>query len=204
MKFSDKLKSYRKENNLTQEKLAKQLNVSRSLVARWEFGDVYPKLEILKELSNVLNVPLNQLIDEEEKTNVEVEHLNYIKNMKKNIDLFIWISLIVYCIVTVLMFGLKMFSMEGNAPYVPGGSASKIYVFSVLDVIYPQDVWLLIITVVLNIGIIIVSSINHFKKDINKNIFKYILLGLFLASLTFFIITLKIGTKDPSSLWEFK
>lgn len=204
MKFSEKLKLYRKESNLTQEKLAKQLNVSRSLVARWEFGDVYPKLEILKELSNVLNVPLTQLIDEEEKTHIEVEHLNFIKNMKKNINLFIWISLTVYSIVTVLMFGLKMFSMEGNAPYVPGGPASKIYVFSVLDVIYLEDIWLLIITVILNIGIIIVSSINHFKKDINKNIFKYILLGLFLVSLTFFIITLKVGTKDPSSLWQFK
>lgn len=204
MKFSEKLKLYRKESNLTQEKLAKQLNVSRSLVARWEFGDVYPKLEILKELSNVLNVPLTQLIDEEEKTHIEVEHLNFIKNMNKNINLFIWISLTVYSIVTVLMFGLKMFSMEGNAPYVPGGPASKIYVFSVLDVIYLEDIWLLIITVILNIGIIIVSSINHFKKDINKNIFKYILLGLFLVSLTFFIITLKVGTKDPSSLWQFK
>ena len=204
MKFSEKLKLYRKESNLTQEKLAKQLNVSRSLVARWEFGDVYPKLGILKELSNVLNVPLTQLIDEEEKTHIEVEHLNFIKNMKKNINLFIWISLTVYSIVTVLMFGLKMFSMEGNAPYVPGGPASKIYVFSVLDVIYLEDIWLLIITVILNIGIIIVSSINHFKKDINKNIFKYILLGLFLVSLTFFIITLKVGTKDPSSLWQFK
>ena len=204
MKFSEKLKLYRKESNLTQEKLAKQLNVSRSLVARWEFGDVYPKLEILKELSNVLNVPLTQLIDEEEKTHIEVEHLNFIKNMNKNINLFIWMSLTVYSIVTVLMFGLKMFSMEGNAPYVPGGPASKIYVFSVLDVIYLEDIWLLIITVILNIGIIIVSSINHFKKDINKNIFKYILLGLFLVSLTFFIITLKVGTKDPSSLWQFK
>ena len=204
MKFSEKLKLYRKESNLTQEKLAKQLNVSRSLVARWEFGDVYPKLEILKELSNVLNVPLTQLIDEEEKTHIEVEHLNFIKNMNKNINLFIWISLTVYSIVTVLMFGLKMFSMEGNAPYVPGGPASKIYVFSVLDVIYLEDIWLLIITVILNIGIIIVSSINHFKKDINKKIFKYILLGLFLVSLTFFIITLKVGTKDPSSLWQFK
>ena len=204
MKFSEKLKLYRKESNLTQEKLAKQLNVSRSLVARWEFGDVYPKLEILKELSNLLNVPLTQLINEEEKTHIEVEHLNFIKNMKRNINLFLWISLTVYSIVTVLMFGLKMFSMEGNAPYVPGGPASKIYVFSVLDVIYLEDIWLLIITVILNIGIIIVSSINHFKKDINKNIFKYILLGLFLASVTFFIITLKVGTKDPSSLWQFK
>ena len=149
-------------------------------------------------------MPLTQLIDEEEKTHIEVEHLNFIKNMNKNINLFIWISLTVYSIVTVLMFGLKMFSMEGNAPYVPGGPASKIYVFSVLDVIYLEDIWLLIITVILNIGIIIVSSINHFKKDINKNIFKYILLGLFLVSLTFFIITLKVGTKDPSSLWQFK
>ena len=170
MKFSDKLKYYRNENNLTQDQLAKRLNVSRSLVARWEFGDVYPKIEILREISIILNVPLNLLIDEEEKTNVEIEHLNYLKNMKKHLELLIWVLLIVYSIVTVLMFGLKIFSMEGNAPYVPGGPASKIYVFSVFDVIFKEDVWLVVVTVILNIGIMIVSSFNYFKKDINKNI----------------------------------
>ena len=111
MRFSDKLKYYRSEHNLTQDELARQLNVSRSLVARWEFGDVYPKLEVLQELSVILNVPFNQLVDEEEKVNAEIEHLNYIKNMKKYIELLIWISLVVYSVVTILMFGLKMFSM---------------------------------------------------------------------------------------------
>ena len=56
MKFSDKLKYYRNENNLTQDQLAKRLNVSRSLVARWEFGDVYPKIEILREISIILKI----------------------------------------------------------------------------------------------------------------------------------------------------
>lgn len=204
MRFSDKLKYYRSEHNLTQDELARQLNVSRSLVARWEFGDVYPKLEVLQELSFILNVPIDQLVDKEEKENVEIEHLNYMKNMKKYIELLIWISLVVYSVVTILMFGLKMFSMEGNAPYKPGGPASKIYVFSVLDVIFSEDVWLLVTTVILNIGIIIVSSFNYFNKDDKKkNILRYILLGLFVASITFFIITLKVGTKNPSSLWQF-
>ena len=137
-------------------------------------------------------------------TNAEIEHLNYIKNMKKYTELLIWILLVVYSVVTILMFGFKMFSMEGNAPYKPGGPASKIYVFSVLDVIFPEDVWLLVTTVILNIGIIIVSSFNYFNKDDKKkNILRYVLLGLFVASITFFIITLKVGTKNPSSLWQF-
>lgn len=38
MKFSDKLKKLRKENNLSQERLADLLEVSRQAVSKWESG----------------------------------------------------------------------------------------------------------------------------------------------------------------------
>lgn len=38
MKFSDKLKKLRKDNNLSQERLADLLEVSRQVVSKWESG----------------------------------------------------------------------------------------------------------------------------------------------------------------------
>lgn len=39
MSFSDNLQVLRKRNNLTQEQLAEQLEVSRQAVSKWESGD---------------------------------------------------------------------------------------------------------------------------------------------------------------------
>lgn len=38
MKFSEKLQKLRKENKLSQEQLADQLDVSRQAVSKWESG----------------------------------------------------------------------------------------------------------------------------------------------------------------------
>ena len=96
MEFSKKLKEIRKNKNLTQEELANLINVSRSLVARWEYGDVYPSEDNLDLLSKVLNVSIDELIDKEEKKNVIKikEKLSVIKVNKK-------IKQIIYIIVTL-------------------------------------------------------------------------------------------------------
>ncbi len=39
MSFSDNLQVLRKRNNMTQEQLAEQLEVSRQAVSKWESGD---------------------------------------------------------------------------------------------------------------------------------------------------------------------
>lgn len=73
MKFNEKLKAARKRKNLTQQQLAEALNVSRSLIARWEYGDVCPNIDYLKSLSNILEVPYDELLDNEDKIDVIVK-----------------------------------------------------------------------------------------------------------------------------------
>lgn len=43
MRFSEKLQKLRKENKLSQEQLADQLDVSRQAVSKWESGLSFPK-----------------------------------------------------------------------------------------------------------------------------------------------------------------
>lgn len=70
------LKQLRNEQNLTQEQLAEQLNVSRRTVSRWETGRNLPDLDILIEMSDYYSVELLELLNGErksEKMNEELE-----------------------------------------------------------------------------------------------------------------------------------
>ncbi len=52
----------RKEKNLTQKDLAEKLSVTPKAISRWETGRGYPDIEILPDLSKVLNVSINDLL----------------------------------------------------------------------------------------------------------------------------------------------
>lgn len=63
--FSERLKRYRKEKNLTQQQLADALGVSNKSVSRWESGGGYPDLPLLVPLAKALGVTADDLLDEE-------------------------------------------------------------------------------------------------------------------------------------------
>ena len=58
------LSTLRKKNNLTQGQLAEKLNYSDNAVSRWEHGEVTPSIETLEQISEVFNVPLRALIED--------------------------------------------------------------------------------------------------------------------------------------------
>ena len=62
MDLKEKLKSIRKENNLTQEQLAESLNVTRQAVAKWELGETIPDISNLILISNKFNISLDRLL----------------------------------------------------------------------------------------------------------------------------------------------
>ena len=62
MKFSEKILTLRKSNNLTQEELAEKLNVSRQSISKWESGQAMPEMEKIVALSSVFNVTTDYLL----------------------------------------------------------------------------------------------------------------------------------------------
>ena len=66
MLFKDKLKKFRSENNLTQEELAENLYVSRTLISKWENGVIYPSSSNMEQLAKLMNVDINYLLSAEE------------------------------------------------------------------------------------------------------------------------------------------
>ena len=83
MLFNEKLKMLRKENNLTQEQLAEELNVSRQAITKWESGDGIPDIENLKQISILFNKTIDELIMEDKDVNIEnVRKYIYIEEME--------------------------------------------------------------------------------------------------------------------------
>lgn len=81
MEFRKILKEKRKELSLTQEQLAKELNVSRSAISNWEIGRNYPDIETLILLANLFQVPLDYLLNEDVRV-IEAVDLDLSKKKK--------------------------------------------------------------------------------------------------------------------------
>lgn len=62
MEFDQKLQQLRKMRNLTQEKLAEQLFVSRTAISKWESGRGYPSIDSLKIVAEFFHVTVDELI----------------------------------------------------------------------------------------------------------------------------------------------
>ena len=75
MSFPEKIRTLRKLNKLSQEKLAEIMNVSRQAIAKWELGKSYPDIDKLIEISNYFNISIDSLLKEK----------NNNCNLKKNI-----------------------------------------------------------------------------------------------------------------------
>lgn len=62
MSFSEKLKNFRNLRGLTQEDIAKQLQVSRQAVSKWENGLNEPDIMTIVQLCDILEVSLDELL----------------------------------------------------------------------------------------------------------------------------------------------
>ena len=61
--FCKNLKETRKLCNLTQKQVANTLNVVESCYANWEQGRTEPNIEMLRKLSEIFNVDIDDLIN---------------------------------------------------------------------------------------------------------------------------------------------
>jgi transcriptional regulator with XRE-family HTH domain len=55
-------KDLRQKNKITQQGLAKKLEVKQSTVAMWETGKSFPRFDMLPKLSKILNISIEELV----------------------------------------------------------------------------------------------------------------------------------------------
>lgn len=61
-KVGDRISSYRKERNMSQEELATILNVSRQTISKWETGDTLPDVFNAVAISKLFHISLDTLV----------------------------------------------------------------------------------------------------------------------------------------------
>lgn len=83
MLFQEKLKELRKEKKISQYDLAEALNISRSVVAKWETGLTLPSEESTRLLMEYFNVSREELFNNEETETIIVKKNVSISKMKK-------------------------------------------------------------------------------------------------------------------------
>ncbi|HBP44124.1 MAG TPA: hypothetical protein DD621_05645 [Clostridiales bacterium] len=74
MNLGEKITELRKHNNLTQEQLGKELNISAQAVSKWERNLSEPDLYAIKAMSNIFNISIDALINNDK----ELEFKNII------------------------------------------------------------------------------------------------------------------------------
>lgn len=70
--LGEKLKFARKSAGITQEQLAEKLFVSRQAITKWEADKGMPDIENLKQLSKLLNISIDYLLDSGENIDLSV------------------------------------------------------------------------------------------------------------------------------------
>lgn len=114
LSFAEKLRELRKQKNLTQENLANEILVSRTLITKYESGAVYPTEENLKRLADYFAVTTDELMSNEEKISATV------KSSLKTL----WISLTAVAIIISLTLALLLVLPVFGYVYNEGGFSS--------------------------------------------------------------------------------
>jgi len=67
MQLGEKIKHLRQSNKMSQSDLAKSLHVSYQAISNWERNKSYPDKENIIMISNLFNIPLDELMRDEQK-----------------------------------------------------------------------------------------------------------------------------------------
>lgn len=73
LKVSEFIKKIRKENNLTQKKLADKYNVTYQAVSKWENGKNLPDVAIIKQMSKDFNISVDDILEGKISTSKKVK-----------------------------------------------------------------------------------------------------------------------------------
>lgn len=117
MEFAEKLKTLRKDADLTQQEVADKLYISRSLYAKYESGIAVPNKDTLQKIALLFNVDVNDLVSYEETTFMVVEEHNTREKLK-NITL---ITSIVICAVFIIFYFIPVFQVYSYKYPAPAG-----------------------------------------------------------------------------------
>lgn len=163
--FGENLKRIRESKNLTQQAIAEQLFVTRQAVSRWECGARYPDLITTKKLSQILEVSIDDLLQNEDIKNYE----NINKTSKRKIT-------------TSLFFITVLFNAIFTAVYLK--EVLNVITISQLNIRITFNAF----QAIFNTALLILMFIIHIRKRLLPKYIGIALSGYFLLSIINHII----------------
>ena len=111
MEIGSKIQQLRKQNNLSQEELAEKLDVARQTISKWELGETSPDLAQAKKLSQIFQISLDEL------TNNDIKDvlINKISNTEKlagiTIKILKWfgVAIILLGLLLIIIFAIRSY-----------------------------------------------------------------------------------------------
>lgn len=129
MKFSEKLKTLRKQKGMTQEQLAEKLFVTRTAVSKWETDKGLPAIDSLKMIAELFDVTLDELVGDE-----DIKTKQALDNKRSRTLYFVAIG---FLLMTVL-FTLLFFFLQ-NVYFVIGSSLGLFGYITFAILCKPKD-----------------------------------------------------------------
>ena len=117
--LGNKLVKLRKENKLSQDSLADKLGITRQTISNWELNITKPDIVQIKNISEIFNISIDELLDNNTKDIIEKKISNTEKLTNKTnkyikitlITLY-FIILIFLIIITIYFFNKKNFTND--------------------------------------------------------------------------------------------
>ncbi len=149
MSLGENLQFLRKKDNITQEQLAEQLNVSRQSVSKWESDSAYPEMDKLLQLCNLFHCSMDDLVQK------EISQV-YIEDKADYDNHFNEFSKYVSLAVGIILLGLSVMNLIYGINYFFANEIIKEDLCSMFFLIF----------VVIGVAILVLMGIRHedFKK----------------------------------------
>lgn len=128
MTIGEQLKIRRKELNLTQEEVAKQLFISRQAISNWETGKSYPDIEKIVMLSDIYEISLDKLLKGDKKIMIELKN--------KTVYKFVIMTLAILSLISMGICFLINFLLTGHLSWSLIVASSLIYVIAIGITLY--------------------------------------------------------------------
>ena len=99
MELGNLILKYRKQKNLSQEELAKEIGVTRQTISKWELNETSPDLKQAVKLAEIFDIDFNKIINQIKEKEPQKVILN---DRIKNYTLILSLSLFVIIIVSLI------------------------------------------------------------------------------------------------------
>ena len=117
--LGNKLVKLRKENKLSQDSLADKLGITRQTISNWELNITKPDIVQIKNISEIFNISIDELLDNNTKDIIEKKISNTekltnktTKYIKITLITLYFIILIFLIIITIYFFNKKDFTND--------------------------------------------------------------------------------------------